>query len=101
MEPKNKYFTIVIVGGDAVRTVRTTFADAGINWVNEVNLIKKGRLGNFKTFTYAVSVPDGDDTKRRKQIVNALIQESTHLLTLYPSGEYFRIYVMDKRAFCD
>lgn len=96
-----KFFTIVMVGNDVVRTVRSVFTQAGINWVNEVNLIKKGRLGNFKTFTYTVTIPTDDPQVRRKQIVEALAKESTHLLTLYPQNGYFTIYVFDKRAFLE
>lgn len=96
-----KFFTIVMIGNDVVRTVRSVFTQAGINWVNEVNLVKKGKLGNFKTFTYTVTIPTPEPQPRRKQIVEALAKESTHLLTLYPQGEYFQIYIFDKRAFLE
>lgn len=101
MESENKCFMIVIVGNDVVRTVRFIFTQAGINWVNEVNLVKEGKLGNFKTFTYAVTIPGDDPQQRRKQITEALFKESTHLLTLYPQGAYFQMYVFDRRAFLE
>ena len=101
MSPEKPVITIVMIGNDVVRTVRSIFTQEGINWVNEVKLIKQGRLGNFKTLTHIVSVPDKDPQPRRRQITGAIAKESTHLLMLYPHGDPYTIYVFDRRAFLE
>ena len=100
MNPENPVITIVMIGNDVVRTVRSIFTQEGINSVNEVKLIKQGRLGNFKTLTHTVTIPD-DPQVRRRQVTGALAKESTHLLIMYPQGLPYTIYVFDRRAFLE
>jgi predicted amino acid-binding ACT domain protein len=89
-------FVITVVGLDVFRTIQAVLAHIDINQLNPVN---RGRLGNFKTLTYSIDIPRDEVIETRRKIMSALAEESTHLLAMYPHGEWMHVYIFDRRVF--
>lgn len=87
---------ITVVGLDVFRTVQAVL---GHIYVNQLNPVNRGRLGNFKTLTYSIDIPRDEVIETRRKIMSVLAEESTHLLAMYPHGEWMHVYIFDRRTF--
>lgn len=89
---------ITVVGLDILRTVQYALKPVNIKLVNPVN---RGKLGNFKTLTFLTPIRGEEFMNRRKDIMAALANESTHLLSMYAHGNVFHVYIFNRLAFLE
>ena len=88
---------VTIVGLDLIDLIFSRLKEAGIE-VNGVNPVNEGRLGNFKTLTYAFDIPDDDIIYKRRAFMNGLAEENM-LLPMYEHGDWCSVYIFGKWAF--
>ena len=101
MKERTDVLLITVIGGDALKPTRSVLARLGINGVNGVNPVNDGRFGNFKTITMSMELPVSEVIDVRKHMMKELAKESTHLLPMYPHGEWMHVYIFDRRAFIE
>ena len=83
---------VTVIGQDLFEPVKEAMVRAGFN--SKINLIKNGMLGNLKTLTYEVEIPQRMIIEKRTGLMKELAKDSMRLMPLYVHGEWMRIFVM-------
>lgn len=67
--------------------------------VNAINLISSGTLGNFKTVTYGIDIPESKFMITRRAILNELSKPGSPVKCLYEHGSIVNVYIFAKTSF--
>ena len=83
---------ITVVGKDIFKIVEEKLELVDINKVNQVN---NGMLGNLKTLTYFIDIPEEKVIKKRAQLMEKMAEDNLRLMPLYVHGDWMRIFVFE------
>lgn len=87
----NDVLKVTVIGQDLFKIVQDKFELVGINKVNQ---LKNGMLGNLKTLTYFIEIPQDKVIKTRARLMKAMEEDSLRLMPMYDHGDWMRIFVM-------
>ena len=66
--------------------------------ISNVNHINDGILGNLTTLTYAVMLDESSVIEKRREIINALMEEREYLMPMYVCGDWMHIWVFKRQS---
>ena len=90
-----RQMSVTIVGGGIAEILDPVFDSLGLF---PVKPIKRGSLGNFTTLTYIFELDEEKIIRKRRDLMHAIAQESTHLVGMYKHGGWMDIFVFRKSA---
>lgn len=69
------------------------------NYINAINTINYGSLGNFATLTYGVDIDTEKFLAVRRDIINDLTLPGSPIICMYEHGASKNVYIFSKTAF--
>ncbi|WP_458459301.1 hypothetical protein [Pseudobutyrivibrio sp.] len=81
---------VTVVGQDIFKIVNEKFELVGINMVNQIST---GMLGNLKTLTYEVDIPDEVIMAKRNEFMQKVGEDNMRLYGMFANGDWFRIFI--------
>ena len=87
---------VTIVGGGIIDILQQEFDNLHLN---QIKPVKEGTLGNFNTLTYTFGIEEEKVLSKRRELMNFIAKESTHLVGMYRHGGWMDIFVFKKTAF--
>lgn len=68
-------------------------------YINRVNSVKYGRLGNFRTLTYMIDIRDDKSVETRRNILKDLSKPDGPTVGMYEHGNSEQVYIFRRTAF--
>ena len=90
-----RQMSVTIVGGGIAEILDPVFDSLDLY---PVKPIKKGTLGNFNTLTYIFELDEQEIIRKRRDLMQFVAKESTHLVGMYRHGGWMDIFVFRKSA---
>lgn len=87
---------ITVVGNDLIDVMMSIFSDLGLIPINSPY---KGMLGNFKLFTYVFDIDESEFIATRREIMNRVSFNNSHIIAMYKHGDYKNVCIFKKNAF--
>lgn len=82
---------ITVVGQDIFKIVAEKMLLVRINNAKQVN---SGMLGNLKTLTYEIEIPENEVIFKRRELMEKMAEDNMRLMPMYVHGDWMRILVM-------